>query len=602
MNDIETDVLVVGAGPAGATAALALASYGVRVICLNKYGSTSPTPRAHITNQRAMEIMREFGLERQAMAVATPHQLMRDNVYCTSLAGQELGRFEAWSTHPLLQAQHDLASPCMMVDLTQEMMEPIIVTEAARRGARVRFGTELVSFTQDEDGVTATVLDRLAGAQYRIRARYMIGADGGNSRVVKQLGLPLEGRSMLGASIGIGFRADLRRFIEHRPGDMYWMIQPGHGIMGYGIGGLRLVRAWDRWIASWGYDPAEPPPKLSDAEAVAVVHRLLGDDTIPVELEATTTWTINEIHATRLRSGRVFAMGDAVHRHPPMNGLGSNTALQDAYNLAWKLALVLAGQAGEALLDSYDAERQPVAEALVTKTMRNMALFGQIATALGLTRHAQDQAEMDALITAFEAPTTAGMLRRREFREAMAGLVYGFSAVGGEFNLRYVSGAVIPDDVNLTVADPELQVILGLQSGRRLPHVWLTERQHRVSSLDLCGGGAFTLLTGLAGQAWQAAARQVAQRFGLPITVHVVGPRQRYEDPYGDFARLCLPDETGAILVRPDHVVAWHVDAMPGQPAEALQAVLSSVLGRSPADAPAAASGSASTSQPVPVS
>jgi len=307
---------------------------------------------------------------------------------------------------------------------------------------------------------------------------------------------------------------------------------------------------------------------------------------------------INEIHATLLRSGRVFAMGDAVHRHPPMNGLGSNTALQDAYNLAWKLALVLAGQAGEALLDSYDAERQPVAEGLVGKTMRNMALFGQIATALGLTRHAQDQAEMDALVAAFEAPTTAGMLRRREFREAMAGLVYGFSAVGGEFNLRYVSGAVIPDDVDLTVEDPELQVILGLQSGRRLPHVWLTERQHRVSSLDLCGGGAFTLLTGLAGQAWQAAARQVSQRLGLPITVHVVGPRQRYEDPYGDFARLCLPDETGAILVRPDHVVAWHVDAMPGQPAEALQAVLSSVLGL----APAAASGPASTSQPVPVS
>jgi FAD binding domain len=189
--------------------------------------------------------------------------------------------------------------------------------------------------------------------------------------------------------------------------------------------------------------------------------RLLGDDTIPVELEATTTWTMNEIHATTLRSGRVFAMGDAVHRHPPMNGLGSNTALQDAFNLAWKLALVLAGQAGEALLDSYDAERQPVAEALVTKTMGNMALFGQIATALGLTRHAQDQAEMDALVAAFEAPTTAGMLRRREFREAMAALVYGFSAVGGEFNLRYVSGAVVPDDVNLTVEDPELQVILG---------------------------------------------------------------------------------------------------------------------------------------------
>jgi 2,4-dichlorophenol 6-monooxygenase len=582
MTDIETGVLVVGAGPAGATAALALASYGVKVLCLNRYGSTSPTPRAHITNQRAMEILREFGLERQTMALASPHDFMRDNVCCTSLAGQELGRIEAWSTQPLLRAQHDLASPCMMVDLTQEMMEPILVGEATRRGAKVRFDTELLSFAQDDAGVTATVRDRATGSQYQVRASYMIGADGANSRVVEQLGLPLEGTSMLGASIGIGFRADLSRFMQHRPGDMYWMIQPGHGILGYGIGGLRLVRAWDRWIATWGYDPAGPPPQPSEAEATAIVHRLLGDDTIPVELEAITTWTMNQIHATRLRSGRVFAMGDAVHRHPPMNGLGSNTALQDAYNLAWKLAMVLAGKAGDALLDSYDAERQPVAEALVKKTMGNMVLFGRIATALGLTRQAQDQAEMDALIDAFSEPTTAGMHRRKEFRQAMASWVYGFSAVGGEHNLRYTSGAVIPDGLDLTVEDPELQVILGLQSGRRVPHVWLTENQHRVSTLDLCGGGVFTLLTGLAGQDWKAAAQEVSGRLGVPVSVHLVGPRQRYEDPYGDFGRLCLPDETGAILVRPDHVVAWHVGAMPGEPAGALYAALMSVLSPAP--------------------
>lgn len=579
MTGIETDVLVVGAGPAGGTAALALASYGVRVVCLNKYRSTSPTPRAHITNQRAMEILRSFGLERQAMAVASPHQMMRDNVYCDSLTGREFARIEAWSTHPLLQAQHDLASPCQMVDLTQEMMEPIILTEAMRRGAHVRFDTELITFTQDDAGVTATVLDRLTGSQYEVRAKYMIGADGGNSRIVDELGLTLEGRTKLGASLGIGFRADLRRHFEHRPGDMYWMVQPGYGILGFGIGGLRLVRSWDRWIVSWGFDPQGPTPQLSDQEATAIVHRILGDDTIPVEIEAISAYTINQVHATSLSSGRVYCMGDAVHRHPPMNGLGSNTALQDAFNLAWKLAMVLAGTAGEGLLSTYDQERQPVAERLVTKTMTNMGMFGRIANALGLTKHAQDQGEMDALFATFDEPSAAGMARRTAFREAMSGLVYGFSAVGGEFNLHYVSDAVLPDGLDLQVADPELEVILGLQSGRRLPHVWLTKAQERVSSLDLCDvGGGFTLLTGHAGESWVEVADQVSQKLGVPLTVHVVGPHRTYEDAYGDFGRLCLPDETGAVLVRPDQVVAWHVDTMPGDPTTSLYAALASVL------------------------
>ena len=591
MADIDTDVIVVGAGPAGVTAALALATYGINVICINKYRSTATTPRAHITNQRALEILRDLGLEQRALRESMPHAMMRNNVFCTSLAGRELGRLEAWATAPRLKLQHDLASPCTMAELTQEVLEPIMTSEAAVRGAHMRFDTELLKVFQNDDSVTAHVRDRLTGHEYDLRATYLVGADGANSQVMAQLGLPLKGRRNLGASIGIGFRADLTKYLEHRPGDMFWMVQPGHGILGYSLGSLRVVRAWDRWVGSWGYDPNGPTPDLSHDAAIDIVHRLIGDDRMEVEIETVATWTINEVYAEQISQGRVFCVGDAIHRHPPANGLGSNTSIQDSYNLAWKLAMTLRGQAGPRLLDTFEQERQPVAQHLVTKTMGNMGLFAPVAHALGLTKHAQTQEELDGLIDELLEPSMGGMQKRAKFRAAMADNVYLHSAIGGEHNLLYTSDAVIPDTIRLSVNDPELEVILGLQNGRRLPHVWLTRNQLQISSLDLCGHGEFTLLTGVSGFPWKAVADEVAVKLGVPITTHVIGLGCTVEDPYGDFSTICLPDETGAVLVRPDQVVAWRVDTMPDYPYAALDDALGHVLGWNSSEAGEATAG-----------
>src|SRR5205085_526171 len=252
-NMIETDVLIVGSGPAGATSAALLGMYGIKHILVTKYGWLADTPRAHITNQRAMEVLRDLGLEEKALAQATKQNLMANNVFCQSLAGEELGRLYSWGNHPTRRADYELASPVSICDLPQNLLEPILLEAGGQRGTAIRFNTEFVDLVQDATHVTATVKDRLSGETYQIRAKYLIGAD----------------------------------------------------------------------------------------EAISIVRNLVGDETLDVTIRSTSTWTVNEMYAGHYSSGRVFCMGDAVHRHPPTNGLGSNTSIQDAYNLCWKLKYVL---------------------------------------------------------------------------------------------------------------------------------------------------------------------------------------------------------------------------------------------------------------------
>ena len=574
----QTEVLVVGAGPSGATASLALARYGVANICLSKYSSTSQSPRAHITNQRAMEILRHFGLEQQAMALATPQHLMGDHIYCTSLTGMELGRMKSWHTHPRFKAQHDLISPCSMVDLTQDLLEPILVSAATRAGARVRFDTEMIDFDQDEDGVTVRILDRLTGLKSTVRARYMIGADGANSRVVDQLELPLQGVTGIAANLGIGFKADLSHLVAHRSGVLYWIVQPGRGVGGYPIAGLRMVRAWDRWITTWGYDVKGPPPALSNAEATAIVHRIIGDPSIPVEIENIYTWTMNRVYADAYGRGRVFCVGDAVHRHPPMNGLGSNTSIQDSFNLSWKLAMVLRGNAGEALLNSYEQERLPVGHSVVRRAADNFSVYAPVAQALGFKPGQQSAEQFESLASKLADPSPEGQARRAALRVGVADNIIGFGALGGEHNQFYRSRAVVEDQTQPTDAGSDLDVAFEAAAGRRLPHVWLTKRGRRVSTLDLCLPGEFTLLTGVSGQFWIETANELKQSRSISVNVRSIGPGQEFDDAYGDFARMCLADERGAILVRPDLFVAWRALEKPENPALALEDALARVL------------------------
>ena len=578
---VETEVVVVGSGPAGASAALMLSTLGIDTILITKYRWTANTPRAHITNQRAMEIFRDLGIEDDVLADATPHELVGDTVFCTSIAGEEIGRIRTWGTRPDREADYQLASPCLTVDIPQTYLEPILVRHATMRGAQARFSTEYVSHTQDADGVEVRVVDRLTGHAYTIRARYLIGADGARSTVAADLGLPYEGAMDIAGSMNITFRADIAAHVGHRPSVLYWVVQPGSNVGGIGAGLVRMVRPWDEWLIVWGYDISQPPPVVDEAAAVEIVRSLLGMPDLDVEITGTSLWGNNEMYATHLQSGRVFCAGDAIHRHPPSNGLGSNTSVQDAYNLVWKIAAVLRGWAAPSLLETYTTERAPVAERIVKRANQSGREFVGIFDALGVTG-AATEADMVAAIEERKANTPEGAAKRAALVEAMEMKNYEFNAHGVELGQFYASTAVVPDGTPppTPTRDPDLYYQASTVPGSHLPHAWVGDHLTRHAMMDLAPYDAFTLITGVAGEDWQGAAEKVAAELGVPLRAVVIGPGREVTDLYYDWAKLREVEESGALLVRPDKHVGWRAARLPSDPVGALRDALCSMLGR----------------------
>ncbi|MEM6657978.1 MAG: FAD-dependent monooxygenase [Pseudomonadota bacterium] len=585
MATITTDVMIIGTGPAGSATAALLSSYGVQNMVINRYRWLANTPRAHITNQRTMEVLRDLGHEVEAEAYmhAADQDLMGENVFCESLAGEEIGRMKSWGNHPLSKAEHLLSSPTMMNDLPQTFMEPILFGTACRRGTQARLSTEYLRHEQDADGVTTTCLDRLSGEEITIRSKYLVGADGGNSLVAEHADLPFEGQMGVGGSMNILFRADLSKYVAHRPSVLYWVMQPGANVGGIGMGLVRMVRPWNEWLIVWGYDINQPAPEVDEAMATQVARQLVGDPELEIELISANTWTVNNMYATHMQKDRVFIMGDAAHRHPPSNGLGSNTSIQDSFNLAWKLAAVLKGHAGKTLLDSYSEERAPVAKQIVTRANQSIGEFGPIFEALGMAEGVDPQV-MQSNLEARTGSTPQAAAQRKAIREAIAFKKYEFDAHGVEMNQRYKSCAIEkggqPDPG--FDRDAELHYQPTTWPGARIPHVWVfhNETGAKHSTLDICGRGEFTVLTGIGGEAWAAAAQKVAQEFAMPIRCHIIGPRQTYVDHTGDWARASEIPDTGCLIVRPDQHVAWRATEMPDDAEGELRAAMAAVLSR----------------------
>jgi 2,4-dichlorophenol 6-monooxygenase len=576
MSTIETDVLIVGAGPAGAASAVFLGAHGVTNIVISRHRGTADTPRAHITNQRAMEALRDAGLERACMQTASPPDHIAHTFWLKSMAGEEIARTHAWGNDPLRRGDYEAASPCKMSDLPQTRLEPILVTEAARLGSQVRFGAELIAFEQDSDGVTATVLDRLTGHRSTIRARYMIGADGARSFVADKLGLPLDGVEGLGSVFNVLCDVDLQPYVTHRHGSLYAVIQPGSSYWAP-VGVFRMVRPWNQWLVGLIVPMAAGKPEPTEVDFEERVREQIGVPDLPIKIQSTSMWTINDIVAQRYAEGRVFCMGDAVHRHPPTNGLGSNTCIQDAFNLAWKLALVIQDKAAPSLLDSYDAERQPVGRQIVARANKSMLQNNHVWDLLGAgTRTAPAEGQHADVFDSADG--------RRTLREAINQMKYEYHAHGVELNRRYVSSAIVGDGTPAPeyVRDPELYYQPETFPGSALPHAWLGRRTNSapVSTLDVAGKGRFMLFTGPGGETWRAAAAHVAAASGVDIGVTAVGPFLDLEDLYGRWFDLCGVEENGCVLVRPDLIVAWRSLKLPVDAHQALTQAMGQILGR----------------------
>ncbi|KAH7069578.1 putative FAD dependent oxidoreductase, partial [Paraphoma chrysanthemicola] len=579
---MEYPVVIVGAGPSGATTALLLANMGVKSLVLSRHSNTANTPRAHIFNQRAMEVLRDAGLEQGLNSIASPAHDMQHTSWSNTLAGEEYGRLWAWGNKPAQKGDYESASPCVMSDLPQSLLEPALVAEATRQGAEFRFYTEFVRF-QERDGVVETTLrDRKTLEEYTVISQYLIGADGARSPVIEALKIPIIGRQLNNA-FNVHIKADLSRYVENRPGSLNWILNPDAPDWS-AVGNFRMVRPWNEWVVSMHPATKSMETMKPTEEAIrSRLYQMIGERNVDIEILSTFSWTINDQVAERWQSesGRILCIGDAVHRHPPINGLGSNTCISDAFNLAWKVAYVIKGWASSTLLNTLTIERKPVGDGVVRRANNGMEAHRHLWAQIGL------DPESRKLATAQLASDSEDGARKREaFREAIEATEDEVQALGIQMNQIYVGSpatVVEPNDEppDFSQLNTLRHVMYSTYPGYHLPHVWLaTDGQSpRKSILDLCGQGQFTLITGVGGDAWVDAAKFISKQGGVQVGSIKVGFRCDYMDCYRDWYRHRGVGEKGVVLVRPDHFVAWRCKDMIEDPTSRLITILKQILG-----------------------
>ncbi|MFC5826754.1 FAD-dependent oxidoreductase [Nonomuraea insulae] len=534
MNDHKTAVLIVGGGVTGLSTALFLARRGIRPILVERHPSTAITPQARAFNPRSIEIFRALGLEEEirghtSLLVDFPEMIGAD-----TLAGEERFRYDILAQ---LRPPESL-SPADWVMIDQDELERILHVSAEADGADVRFGTELISLDPGADGVTAVVRDLGSGEEHTIRADYLVAADGHRAGIRNRLGIGVDQTGALGHVVYFVFDADLTAALRGRRFLLAYLDRPTTGTV------LVPLKMFGRWMLGSPYHPerGDSPDDFTEERCVELARVAVGDPDLELTLVPSVPgWSQKISHSTggawvarQYRAGRVFFAGDAAHVVPPSGSYGANTGIADAHNLAWKLAAVIEGGAGDALLDTYEDERRPVAQV----TLRT-------AVQLLHNRQKGDGEESEEI-----DDTT---------------MIFGY---------RYASEAVLTEQSTPDgpVEDPREP---SGRPGLRAPHVWLDRAGARLSTLDLFTG-AFTLLVGPNGADWAAAARKVTPE--IELDVHHIGVE--LHDPEARFLEAYGIASTGATLVRPDGFVAWRASDLPQEPEHELRQVLTHLLAK----------------------
>jgi 2,4-dichlorophenol 6-monooxygenase len=590
---VDVQVLVVGGGGCGLSASVFLSDLGVDHLLVERHSTTSHLPKAHYLNQRTMEIFRQHGVADSIYEVGTPPALMSKVRWVTSLGGDDpldgrtIFTMDAFG-RGALRERYEADSPCPSGNCPQIRLEPLLRSHAERRApGRIRFDHELLTL-DDGDGehVVATVRDRAQGTTYQVRARYVIAADGGKT-VGAQLGVTMAGPTGLLDMVSTHLTADFSEWTDDTC-LITWFLNPDGG-GGWASGAMvPMGPTWgahsQEWVVHFTFDPAdaELADKQGRFDAEAIVPRireLLKVPDIDIEVHQVSHWILEGVLADRYRVGRVFLAGDAAHRHPPTTGLGLNTAIQDAHNLAWKLAAVLNDRAAPGLLDTYEPERQPIGMRNVDWAMFTFLNHLVIDAGIGLLPGASAE-QNRATYEAYFADTPMGATRRARAQEVVRTQRTEFQAHDLEIGFRYDTGALVPDGTDAPPTDP-----MGgtyhptTRPGHRLPHAWLADSSGaRVSTHDLTSWDGFALLTG--SEDWVAAAATAASKLGVPVRAVHIGTSGDHADVDGTWAVLREVSDGGAVLVRPDNHVAFRAPGAVPDPGKSLLDALSTVLGR----------------------
>lgn len=527
-------VLIAGGGPVGLAAAVELGRRGVDCLVVEPRATVSHArPRCKTLNVRTMEHLRRWGLaarlrERAPLSASWS----QDVVFCTSLTGRELSRF----TGVLGLAAEGDRFPEIGQQAPQYILEEVLreaVEETAP--ARLVLGSKVVGVSQDDDLVTV-IVEPGAGRRTVVTADYVIGCDGPRSIVREAIGARYVGGQALRPNFGMVFESPgLWEHVAHGPAVQYWVINATAPAL---VGPLDRADTW--WAIGFGVDR-----ETGEREARRIIDGVAGR---PVEAKVLSTdpWTARMQLVDRMRHGRVFLAGDAAHLNPPFGGHGLNTGIGDAVDLGWKLAAVLEGWGGPDVLDSYESERRPVQERVISEATANMRVLS--------TELLADNLEVDDEAGA-EARRAAGVRIQKTKRAE-------FHSLDLVLGLRIGASPIVP-------GEPEGQEgrERTVRTGARLPHLFLPDGR---SLYDLLGPGMTLLVLGQ--DATVTAMEDAARRRGVPLTV-VRLP----EPPAAEYAELL-----GArfVVVRPDQVVAWLGDEDP-EDAVALVDILSGGARRS---------------------
>jgi 2-polyprenyl-6-methoxyphenol hydroxylase-like FAD-dependent oxidoreductase len=534
---ITVPVLIVGGGPVGLSASILLSRLGIASRLVERHPSTAFHPKARNINMRTMEIFRQLGVEDAVRAKGLPLERTGFLIWAESLAGREIERRVERRSHP----GGDLPSAATHCLCAQDDLEPVLRAQAeALAPGTLAFATELIRFDQDSSGVNATIRD--AGGETQVRAQYLIAADGARSPARKALGVPMQGLHELYRSVNVLLNADLTPWVKDRPAAIYIIQQPGLQAT------IMTINGVNRWGFLINLPPETSFEPYTPERCAEIVRAAVGAPDLHVEILGRDPWVAGAEVAERYCVGRVFLAGDAAHYMPPTGGFGLNTGVQDAHNLAWKLAAVLKGWAGPGLLDTYEAERRPWGQYVTQQCLQ---------TARSMGRGAQSG---DAKVS--------GLLARPEFH----------SEVGMIFGANYTSSAVIPDGSALPdIENPVAEYVPSARPGSRAPHVWLQRDGSRVSTHDLIDM-RFMLLAGPEGEPWRDAASAVAGSLGIPLSAHTVGAGADIGDPDGGWMSAYDIAAHGAVLVRPDGHVAWRHRSRAADPRDEINSVLRAIL------------------------